>query len=284
MSSFWIELPTPVFSSSASNCRHYVLLDAAQIPRYEARFKAFGDAVDSVPLFGEPLAPERYDATPHLLALRGPKSFHALASRLKAAEAGHGALSWLVSPLPLVELATRLKRRLDARLPDDVDCVNRFFDGRVAPHLHAALTAEQCREFFAVAEQWLVIAPDYQWQTLECQFSEEDSFSGPLCFTVAQEAHLIDHCYPYAVLEHFEQTDPELLDTIPLPARYAFIHDALQTAQRYGIESGSESTLFCTLSMTRGVTFHADPAWQGRLEAVRQGKAKLSDVVKAQHE
>lgn len=284
MSSFWDKLPKPPVAANALNWWHYALLDAAQITRYDARFKAFGDAVDSVPLFGEPLAPERYDATPHLLALRGSKSFPSLARRLKEAEAGQGALSWLVSSLPLVELAARLKRRLDACLPDNVDCVNRFFDGRVAPHLHTTLTAAQCRDFFSVAEQWLVIAPDYQWHPLECQFSDEDRFSGPLCFTAAQEAHLIDNCYPYAVLEHFERTDPELLDTVPSPERYAFIRQALQTAQRYGIESGSEATLFCTLSMTRGRKFHEDTAWQSGLEAVRQGEAKLIDVVKAQHE
>lgn len=282
MYSFWNELPLPP-SASTTDCQHYALLDAAQIARYEVRFKPFAGAIESAPLFGEPLAPDRYDATPHLLALTAPNSFRGLARRLKEAEAGHGTLSWLVSPLPLAELVARLKLRLDARLPDDVDCVNRFFDGRVTPHLHAALTVEQRRTFFSVADQWLVIGPDFQWHPLGCEFSGEDCFSGPLNFTPSQEAQMIDNCYPYALIEHFERTDPELLETIPSPTRYAFMRETLQTARRYGIESGSEATLFCTLSMTRGVTFHETPEWQSGLADIRQGKAKLSDVVKAQH-
>lgn len=95
---------------------------------------------------------------------------------------------------------------------------------------------------------------------------------------------MIDNCYPYALIEHFERTDPELLETIPSPTRYAFMRETLQTARRYGIESGSEATLFCTLSMTRGRAFHETPEWQSGLADIRQGKAKLSDVVKAQHE
>jgi len=283
MYSFWNELAFPP-TNSTTDYQCYALLDAAQIVRYEVRFKTFGGAIESAPLFGESLAPERYGATPHLLALNTPKSFHTLVSRLKEAEASHGALSWLVSPLPFAALLAGLKQRLDARLPDNIDCVNRFFDGRVAPHLHAALTADQRSAFFSVAEEWLVIGPDFQWHPLVCEFSDEDRFFGPLEFTTSQEAQMIDNCYPYALIEHFERTDPELLDTIPSHTRYAFMRETLQTARRYGIESGSEATLFCTLSMTRGAAFHETPAWQSGLADIRQGKAKLSDVVKAQHE
>ncbi len=280
MNAFWSQLGNPPITSDIGGCNHFVVLDAAQIDRYASLIAAFHGAISSVALFGDPLAPSRRDATPHLLELHGLDSFPKLARILERAEASHGALTWLISPLTQTEITTRLKIRLDARLPDDYDCVNRFFDGRIAPHLHSALTPEQRRDFFSVAEQWWVIAPNYQWLSLECQFSDEDQFSGPLSVTAAQEASLIDGCYPYAVLEHFEHTDPELLETIPVAQRYAFIREALQAARRFGIESGSEAVLFCTLSLTRGERFHETPAWHAGLEQVLARETTLQQVVR----
>lgn len=287
MGNFWHELPPPPVDAQADGNegqpRHYILLDAAQIDRYSSRFADARDVIAAQPLLGQPLAPERHDATPHLLHVSAPQSLLSIARKLATAEASHGALTWLVSPLPLAELARRLKRRLDITLPDQLGCMNRYYDGRVAPHLHAALTPEQRRDFFSVARQWLVIGPDDQWLSLACEYAAEDPFSGPLVVNTGQEARIIDGCYPYAIIEHFERTDPELLDTLPPAGRYAFIRDALEAARQFGIESGSEATLFCTLAMTRGMDFYRQAEWKDGLEQIRQGQSRLADVLRAQH-
>lgn len=284
MASFWSNLPSPVIQpvTGASCC--YVLVDAAQIEGFSGVFSKMGSPITGhIALFGEQLAPERYDATPHLFEVTGDKHHGQFARKLSRSEAGAGAISYLVSRLEFPELAARLKRRLDACLPDDVDCVNRFFDGRITPHLHACLSEEQRAAFFSVAEQWLVLGPDFQWQSLSCHFAEEDPFSGPLMLNAKQEAYLIDHCYPYALIEHFERTDPDLLDTWPRKERYAFFLEATRVAAKFGIDSASEITLFCTLCMTRGAKFHEDAPWPEKLAAMCRGETTLQQVLKSMH-
>lgn len=284
MSSFWSELSSPPIHHVFSAGKYYALIDAAQVERFSRTINSKNGSVQGqVALFGEVIAPERHDATPHLFEITGPKYYATLIRQLSRIEASHGAITCLVSPLELPELAARLKRRLDAKLPDGVDCVNRFFDGRITPHLHACLSDEQRAIFFSVAEQWMVVGHDYEWQALDCHFTAHDHFSGPLLFNTKQEAYLIDHCYPYALIEHFERTDSELLDTVEPNRRYRFFQKAIEAAERYNIEGSSDITLFCTLSLTRGAGFHEETPWAEKLQAVQAGKINLQEVISASH-
>lgn len=285
MASFWSSLSNPPIQPNSGASRYYALIDAAQVARFSRTINSkTSSTLGRVALFGEAVAPDRYDATPHLFEIVRPNDYAAFVRQLSKIEAIHGAITCLVSPLELPELATRLKRRLDAKLPDDVDCVNRFFDGRIAPHLHASLNDQQRAAFFSVAEQWVVVGNDFQWQALACHFTDDDPFSGPLIFNAKQETYLINRCYPYALIEHFERTDPELLDTVEPNQRYRFFQKAIEAAESYKIEGSSDITLFCTLSLTRGAEFHEEPPWQGKLQAVRAGTATLQQVLKSFHD
>jgi hypothetical protein len=285
MASFWSSLSNPPIQPISGASRYCALIDAAQVERFSRTIKSKNLlGLGRVALFGEAIAPDRYDATPHLFEIEEPSNYATFVRQLSKIEATQGAITCLRSPLELPELATRLKRRLDAKLPDDVDCVNRFFDGRIAPHLHACLSDEQRAVFFSVAEQWVVVGHDYEWQPLDCHFTVDDHFSGPLVFNTKQEAYLIDRCYPYALIEHFERTDPELLDTVEPNRRYQFFQKAIEAGESYKIEGSSDITLFCTLSLTRGAGFHEESPWQEKLQAVRAGTATLQQILKSFHD
>ena len=195
-----------------------------------------------------------------------------------------GALSWLVSPLGIDALASRLRARLDARLPDNFSCVNRYFDGRITPHLHGCLTDAQRAAFFSVSTQWWVVSHNHQWQSLACAFALHDPFNAPQVLNEAEQAQMIDACYPYTVIEHFAQTDEELLDEVPAAERYGFFRQALIAAARFGIEGGASAILFCTLTLTRGPNFYAQATWPALLERVKRGELTLQQAVKAQHD
>ena len=229
MTSFWFNVPTPPLQPVSGPTRYYAMIDAAQVEGFSQRVNVNGAAIlGRCALFGDPIAPDRFDATPHLFEVRDPNAYAMLTRRLSQMEASHGALTLLVSPLNFSELTARLKCRMDVKLQDDVDCVNRFFDGRISQHLHACLSNEQRTAFFSVAEQWMVVGHDHEWQALTCHCTDEDPFSGPLILNVQQEIYLIDHCYPYALIEHFERTDPELLDTVEPKQRYRFSRKRLK--------------------------------------------------------
>lgn len=232
--------------------------------------------------------PAQINAMPHLLALSHTPDYRGLLRAMSATDSDGpfgfpGALSWLVSPLQPQDMASRMRARLDAVLPDEYRCVNRFFDGRVLPHLHACLTDAQRTAFFSIATQWWIVSHDLQWRRLECRFAERDSFSGPLVLNADQQAHMVDACYPYAVIEHFLQTAPQLLDDLPPAGRYSHFADVLRVAESFGIESGAGAILFCTLSLTRGKSFHEHEPWPTLLAQVRRGAMSLQQAVRAQH-
>jgi Domain of unknown function (DUF4123) len=281
----WARLGAPKLQALAENERFYVLIDAAQVDRFSIRLAALPGVSEHAPVFGDSLATERANATPHLLRLAGPDAYVQM-MRGEFAKAIHfyGALSCLVSPLEPKALAARLLRRMDAQLPDRFDCINRFFDGRVTPHLHDCMTPAQRGTFFSVASQWWVVSHTHTWQSLACSYQAADAFEPPLQLDNLQQAHMIDACYPYAVIEHFQQTDEELLDELPPPERYAFFRETLKVAAGFGIDGGATAILFCTLALTRGPRFYAQAPWPEALGRVKRGEISLQQVVKAQHE
>lgn len=280
----WSMLPAPPCAPVGEGERHYAVIDGAQVDDLSRRLAATKQVLLHEPLFGSSLSPDKSDATPHLLALRDAAAFRPLMLEWADKLNSHGALTWMVSPLTLPELSRRLRSRLDARLPERFDCVNRFFDGRVTPHLHHCLTATQRDVFFSTCTQWWVVSPEHTWFGLHCRFADQDAFSPPLELNERQQAYLIDACYPYAVIEHFLQTDEELLDELPPPERYAFFQRALRVAVKFGIDGGATAVLFCTLALTRGPNFYEQPAWRTVLERVRRRETTLQEAVKAHHD
>jgi hypothetical protein len=280
----WSELGAPKTQAPVQGERQYVLIDAAQVDRLNDRLPNLGSVSRHESVFAAPIAPSLADASPHVLEVSGENAYgDLLRGDFADAVAFFGALTWLVSPLSLSDLAARLRLRLDAQLPDRFDCVNRFFDARIAPHLHECLTGRQRVEFFSVSTQWWVVSHTHAWQSLACSFSSGDPFTAPLALDEAQQAFMIDACYPYSVIDHFRETDEELLNQVPASEHYGLFRRALEVASDYGIDGGATAILFCTLILTRGPTFYEQPEWRIALERVKRGEITLQQAVKAQH-
>lgn len=280
----WSKIAAPTLLPSDEHQFVYMLIDGAQVDRVSLRLRPNSAMLESEAVFAQPLAPDRFEATPHLLLLRDSDAIATLMRQWQPWLTSFGAISLIVSPLPLAQLAQRLRARLDARLPDQFDCINRYFDGRITPHLHACLSPLQQQVFFSVATQWWVLNHAQEWQNLPCLFTAVDGFQAPLEFDEAQQAALIDACYPHTVIEHFMQSDEELLETVPQTQRYAYFRDALKAAASYGIDGGASAVLFCTLALTRGAEFFRLPHWAAELERVKRGEISLQQALKAQHD
>lgn len=274
----WKGIGLPDLAPESGDVQLVAMVDAAQVSNFSMlKWPWLRHAV-----LVEPLAEDRFNATPHLFELPDTQDIGRLAAKLEAQSQSHGALSVFVARRPISTLAAAIRRRLDAVLPDGLDCMNRFFDGRVAPHVVAALTADQRRSFCAFASQWWVVGPDLRWLSLETSEAEDgDPFEPPLRLNELQQAKIIDACYPYALIEHFERTDEELLHRIPIERRYSVLANALQAAERYGLSDGPDAMLFCTLTMTRGERFFERADWQSALSRVQRGEIKLRDAMKA---
>lgn len=280
----WTKIGSPPLADLGPADRCYAIVDGAQVDRLGLRIANNQQVVTDTALFGSSLAPATKDATPHLLLLKQLQSVGQLMQLWERSMLSHGAISVVISPLDAQVLSQRLSARLDARLPDSFDCVNRYFDGRITPHLHACLSDSQRIEFFSVASQWWVVGHNYQWQSLSCAFAGQDCFESPLKLDDAQQAAMVDACYPYSVIDHFLKTDEELLDTVAPSQRYSFFSQALRDAAAWGIDGGAAAVLFCTLAMTRGPGFHSQADWQADLERVKRGDINLQQAVRNHHD
>lgn len=277
----WSQVGIPALPELHGQHHLYALVDGAQVTEYRRQFLNVPGVVNQFALSGADLLPDRFNASAHLLQLEHLDMAASLCSRLAKASTSHGALSLLVAESPLEVLASALRLRLDVTLPDQFDCTNRFFDGRVAPHWIACLTPEQRAAFCAFASQWWVVSHEHIWQQLACKEVHPDPFTTPFVINETQQAAMIDACYPYAVIDHFEETDPELLERVSPAAQYKWFRDALLVAASYGIDSGPETMLFCTLTLTRGARFYEAPAWREGLLKLKLRQTRLADLMKA---
>ena len=262
----------------------YALVDGAQIDDYRKNFRAIPGVNDLSSLAGPDLTPDRETVTQHLLRLKDLNALRDVLARVTRSSVSHGAMSVMVSSLATEDLAAALCRRMDVTLPDQFDCINRFFDGRVAPHWLSVLTPDQRTRFTAFASQWWVVSHEHIWSSLACSEIHPDPFSEQMFINERQQADMIDACYPYTVIDHFEQTDPELLERVPPAAQYGWFQRTLAVARRYGIDDGPDSMLFCTLTLTRGERFFDAPSWREGLQQLQLRKTRLRDLMKAIHD
>ncbi len=261
--------------------RLYALIDGAQLDDFRRHFRETRGVLGKVNLAGSTLSAQLENAGQHLLYLEGIEALAHVLERIVRSGSSHGALSVIVSSLELFALADALRKRLHVTLPDQFDCVSRFFDGRVTPHWLSVLKPEQREVFTAFASQWWVVSHEHVWVSLACTEIDPDPFDQPMSITERQQADMIDACYPYTVIDHFELTDPELLERLPPAEQYAWFARALAAARRHGIDDGPQSMLFCTLTLTRGERFYEAPAWHQGLTQVQQGQTRLRDLMKA---
>lgn len=280
----WHHIGNPPITVSSPGPYMYALIDGAQVDNYRKRFREVPGVVDRASLAGSDLTAERENATQHVLRLDDLNALKSVCARVSRSSVSHGALSIVVSSLETGVLAQWLRKRLDVTLPDQFDCINRFFDGRVAPHWMSVLTSEQRARFGAFASQWWVASHEHIWMQLACTEIMPDPFEGSLTISESQQAAMIDACYPYTVIDHFEQTDPELLERVPPAAQYGWFQKALDIARRYGIEDGPDSMLFCTLTLTRGESFYEAPAWRAGLQRLQLRQTRLRDLMKANND
>ena len=131
----------------------FVLLDCAQLSNEERRSIQDLDSIVRIGLFKGTVDEGLVEVEPLLLDPLNIKTSHGL-SWLIENEKTTPMLVWLVSNMPISELAGRLRTLLSADLPDARNALLRYYDPRVFNKLMQVLDANQKSEFFNLAQQW----------------------------------------------------------------------------------------------------------------------------------
>lgn len=268
-----IALPGLIASES-----RYLLLDGAQYSKPPWMLLRSRWAAEASPLFDGVLSDGSRDVAPYLVRLRTPQDVPIVLKALDAHNAGASGVAWLDSLLPHEQLLERLQRRLATVLPNSKRMLLRMYDTRVLPQLAAVLDATQAASYFAVARCWWYRDTHARWSSIDGTVPERDPLEEPLALSAMQRRALQDACYPYAVMAHFDDTAPELVERISPEARYAFFRDTLEAAERSSVTATNEVMLFATIALLEGADFHQQPIWRDRLLKVEKGEARLTDI------
>lgn len=260
----------------AEGQHRYLLLDGAQCDAPQAVLQFLPHAGSR--LFDGLLADGSADTSVYLARL--PAELPALALLLRLA--GHakalGAATVIESPLAQEALLQRLSRRLDARYPNGKEFLARFYDGRVLPWWVQALDAEQRDTFLALGDRWHFVTHDHRWDSLALTCPAQDPHTQPWTLEAEQRRVLIDSSYPYTLIEHYQLTDPELLDRLPSANWYRFLRSAVEVAARFGIEDSRRVLMVCTWALLVGDDLADDPVWQRRLQDFADGRRTAKQI------
>jgi hypothetical protein len=234
--------------------KFYLLIDAAQYPGVWRILQYRFRRLPWLSLFEDTSDPE--------VVRTGPVLVHAelnqtktLAWFLDHTQDIYG-LSWILSPLSLVDLRGHLNGLMQVEAADGSECAMRFFDTRILPVWYDVLSFEQKLHAFAPIVTWSFLNRD----GMECTLKGKSHLTAPATKTLklshAQESALLDATLPDVVIQQLEKSGDAELKAMPLYQRYGFIADQIYKARtQYHIHSIPEIILFCTLALSVGENF-----------------------------
>lgn len=261
----------------------YLLLDGAQCGGHLAAFVRATWASHAESLFDGVMADGSGDVAPYLVELQEAGAAASACQAISRRCPLLGTVTCIESGLSFDELKTRLQRRFRTALPNGKQMLLRAYDGRVLPHLAGVMTADQKSRFFGLATKWWYVSPELDWQAVQGAVEVQDRLVESLVLSAEQRRALQDACYPYFMIDHFMDTDPDLLDQLAPEERYGFFREVLAMARHYRIDGGPDAALFCTLALVEGRDFYAEPEWRERLAPLASGKQTLKDVLDAHY-
>jgi len=268
--------PQTRWPSLPDGVHRYLLLDGAQCDAPQAVLKYLPHAASR--LFDGLLADGSADTSVYLARLPPGLPADAVLPHLDGHATSLGAATFIDSRLPQDVVLRRLTRRLDARYPNGKEFLARFYDGRVLPWWVQALDREQRDVFLSLGERWHYVTHDHRWDSLALTCPGSDRHQLPWTLETEQRRVLIDSAYPYTLIEHYQLTDPELLDRLPSANWYAFLRGAVALAARFGIEDSRRVLMVCTWALLAGDDLADDPAWQQRLQDFADGRRTAKQI------
>lgn len=267
-------------SSDTANSSLFALVDHAGIPGLAKELTAM--RVHWISLFAGSRDEGALQVAPLLFPVDADQNSprrKALLRRLGQGGTFTSCIAFLLSPLPLPELARRLALRLDARLPDDMEIVLRFFDTRVFEQLMLVLSGEQQRAFLGVAQCWWYVDRRGALQYVEAEFIESDESYQSLSLSTLQEAALLDASEPDQVAELLRNVVPREYEALEHEEQYDFIVRNADAGRIYGIESVQDLALYCSLALLYKEDFTTQTKWAKALGEVKAGSCSLAEAI-----
>lgn len=260
--------------------RLYALIDGAQIEGASKQIRDWKTDFAQA-LFSDTKEASLTDISPWLVsAHQGDREERFLQRNIELQGATH-SVTWIISPLSADALYQSLRRRMDAKLPGNMEMLLRYFDTYRLPDLHRVLDEVQRKDFFGCANAWLFIDRQGELAVIDSEFSEHDSHA-ELVFSEAQEHAILDASFPDELLRILEKDQQDLVESLPPQERYDRVKTLIEQAKTYGIEGAKDLLYFCIVGLSEGDGFDSQPEWANILTKVKTDNLAFADAALAQ--
>ncbi|WP_374255669.1 DUF4123 domain-containing protein [Aquabacterium sp.] len=223
--------------------------------------------------------PEALHATPWLVCM-GDGDMSVWVSRTCGWAMQGPAVTWVVSPLSLPDLAERLWRRTEAELPEHYPVLLRYFDPRVLPELLQTLPPSQRERFLALGSEWLY--PDREQRLQRIALSDpkdSDDFEGPLRLDAQQFSQLLCAAEIDQVMPELARAAPVEFMALSVTQRLNLTRDCLSLASTWGVDGLADKVMVGVLSLKLGNEFHRLPNWAPWIHALTQQRMSFLQVI-----
>lgn len=169
---------------------------------------------------------------------------------------GMHCLSWIISPLGLIDLREHLRGLSKVAVEDGSEFDMRYYDTRILPAWYQMLDHQQEPHALGPITSWSYMGHDGMPCTIFGHGERNAPPAQTLRLTLLQEQKLLDAALPDIVLQRLEDNGNADLEALPLAQRHDFIAEQVTKARKqYGITSSEEIVLFCSLALGIGRNF-----------------------------
>jgi hypothetical protein len=268
--------------SVAESNSAYALIDMAAMPSDQDVNQVLRQirAVGALPILDD-ARPEALRASPWLVPLS-----HCTDANRKIVAASMGwafrgpCVTWLSSPLQLQELASRLRQRTEAMLPERQPVLLRCYDPRVLPELHQVLQQGQADTYLALGHTWVYLDRAQQLQTINLRSAPDaDAFEAPLILGVDQFKALLDASEVDSVMPELAREAPAAFLALPSDQRAAFTQRCLKLADDWQVHAFAQRVMVGVLALSLGEDFHLQATWAPWIAQLKQGRINLIQAI-----
>lgn len=234
------------------NCNGiFLLIDSAQ---YHAVWRVLEYRYRRLPWISLCEEAEDVESSPVLIHVPADQT-RTLAWFLEHTQGMH-CLSWIISPLNLIDLREHLRGLTRIAVEDGSEYDMRFYDTRILPAWYQMLDQQQEPHALGPITSWTYLAYDGMPCTIFGHNQKTAPAAQTLRLTSTQEQKLLDAALPDIVLQRLEENGNADLEAMPATQRHDFIAEQVTKArQQYGITSSEEIVLFCSLALGIGRNF-----------------------------
>jgi hypothetical protein len=101
----------------------------------------------------------------------------------------------------------------------------------------------------------------------------------PMHLSQKQEDTLMQHSYPYMMIEQFIARDAEALQATPPAQRYTFLDTQIQRGRGYGLEAHGDLQAYCAVALQYGEHFDEDAQVNTALARIKADQLPFDEAI-----